>query len=353
MLKWPALKWMKALTILLLLFLNGYLFYRLLPLLGTVLHFFLRVAFPFAVAGIIAYLLHPLIKRLSVMGVPRTIAILGVYVLFFSMAGLLLFKGGPAFIHELRGLNDEFVRYQKMYQSQVDHVYGSTPEAVHDQVNKALARIQHATGRFADRLMDWCTGFIQSLFTLIIIPFLAFYFLKDSEKIKRGALHLIPRKWRNQWTGLFTEMDQSIGLYIRGQLTVCAILAVLASIGLWILKVRYPIVFGVFIGLTDLIPYFGPLIGAAPAVLMAATQSFYAVIGVVLMIFLIQFLEGNVIEPLVVGKSVDIHPLYIMLSLGVGGEIAGIVGMLLAIPCFIVIRIGFIHMKKRLRVIDK
>lgn len=347
MLKWPALQWIKILSVILLFFLNGYLFYRLLPFLTNVLHFFLRVAFPFAAAGIIAYLLHPLVRRCSKIGIPRTVAILGIYLLFFGAAGFLLFKGGPAFMHELRGLNDEFANYQAIYQKNIDQVYGSTPEAVHDQVNKALARVQNGLSSMSDRAMDWCSGFIQSLFTLFIIPFLAFYFLKDSDRIKNGALHLIPRKWRQQTVGLFSEMDRSIGDYVRGQLTVCGILAIMASAGLWLLKVRYPIVFGIFIGATDLIPYFGPLIGAAPAVLMAATQSVYTVAGVIVLILLIQFLEGNVVEPLVVGKSVDIHPLYIMLSLGVGGEVAGIVGMLLAIPCFIMVRTCFTHIKKR------
>ncbi|TGA99535.1 AI-2E family transporter [Sporolactobacillus shoreae] len=351
--KWPALQWMKVLTIILLLFLNGYLFYRLIPMLSSVFQFILRVAFPFAAAGIIAYLLHPLVNRISRMGIPRTIAILGIYAVFFGVAGLVLFKGGPVFIHEVRGLNQEFSKYEAIYQSNVDHVYGSTPEAVHDQVNKGLARIRQGFGTMGDRIMDWCSGLIQSLFTLFIIPFLAFYFLKDAERIKQGMLHLIPRRWRSQTTGVLSEMDHSIGDYIRGQLTVCAILAVMASLGLWILKVPYPIVFGIFIGATDLIPYFGPLIGAAPAVLMAATQSMYSVIGVILLILLIQFLEGNVVEPFVVGKSVNIHPLYIMLSLGIGGELAGIVGMLLAIPCFIVIRTTFRHLRGRLWRIDK
>lgn len=347
--KWPALQWMKVLTIILLLFLNGYLFYRLLPMLSVLAQFIVRVAFPFAAAAVIAYLLHPLVGRISRVGLPRTVAILGIYALFFGLVALILFKGGPIFIHEIRGLNNEFSKYEAIYQSNIDHVYGSTPEAAHDQVNKALARIRQGFGNMSDRVMDWCSGLIQSLFTLFIIPFLAFYFLKDADRIKKGALYLIPKKWRSQTAAMLAEMDRSIGDYIRGQLTVCAILAVMASLGLWILKVPYPIVFGIFIGATDLIPYFGPLIGAAPAILMAATQSMYSVIGVILMILLIQFLEGNVIEPFVVGKSVDIHPLYIMLSLGIGGELAGIIGMLLAIPCFIVIRTCFHHLKGRFR----
>jgi Predicted permease len=351
--KWTALQWMKILLIILLLFLNGYLFYRLIPMLSVLLLFVLRVLFPFATAGVVAYLLHPLVNRLIRSGFNRSVAILAIYAVFFGLVGFALFKGGPVFIHEISGLNKEFSKYEHMYQTNIDHVYGATPEAVHDQVNKALARIRGSLAGLSDRVMDWCSGLIQSLFTLVIIPFLAFYFLKDADRIKQGALHLVPEKWRGRTASLLAEMDRSIGEYIRGQLTVCAVLAVMASIGLWLLKVPYPIVFGLFIGATDLIPYFGPLIGAAPALLMAVTQSVYTVFGVIVMILLIQFLEGNVIEPLIVGKSADIHPLYIMLSLGIGGEVAGIVGMLLAIPAFIVIRTCFRHLKQKRHLIDK
>ncbi|MFT8318336.1 MAG: AI-2E family transporter [Sporolactobacillus sp.] len=345
--KWSAVQWMKVLTIILLLFLNGYLFYRLLPFIGVITGFVLRVLFPFAVAGVIAYLLHPIVRRLHQAGMPRTLAILGIYVLFFGAAVFLFYKGGPIFMHELKGLDDDFAKYHRLYDQNLDHIYGSTPEAAHDQVNKALVRIQHSLAGISDRVLDWCSGLIQSLFTLLIIPFLAFYFLKDEDRILRGALHLVPAKWRERTAALCIEMDRSIGDYIRGQLIVCGILAIMGSLGLWLLKIPYPIVFGFFIGITDLIPYFGPIIGALPAALIAATQSIYAVLGVVLMILLIQFLESNVVEPLVVGKSVDIHPLYIMLSLGIGGELAGIVGMLLAIPCFIIVRTCFHHLRDR------
>ncbi|MCO7175632.1 AI-2E family transporter [Sporolactobacillus kofuensis] len=351
--KWTALHWMKGLSIALLLFLNGYLFYRLLPLLGVVLGFIAKVAIPFIAAAIIAYLLHPLVGRIQRMGLPRTVAILSLYVLFFGSVGLAIYKGGPILVHELRGLDEHFSNYEKLYQTNLAHIYGATPEAVHDQVNEALSRLRHSLAKTAERTMDWCSGVIRSFFTLLIIPFLSFYLLKDSAKIMKNVLLIVPRRWRKQTAELLAEMDRSIGKYIRGQLTVCAILAVMASIGLWILKVPYPILFGLFIGSTDLIPYFGPFIGAAPAVLIAATKSFYAMAGVILMIVLIQFLEGSVIEPLVVGKSAEIHPLYIMLAIGVGSELAGIVGMLLAIPCFIILRTCWRHLNERFRIIDK
>lgn len=351
--KWTALQWMKILLIILLLFLNGYLFYRLLPFIGSVTHFLMHIAIPFFAAAIISYLLHPLVGRVQRLGLHRTMAILVIYAVFFSIVGFAIYKGGPVLLHELRSLDHEITNYQQLYESNLDRVYTSTPEAVHDQVNEALVRIKHSLNKMGKGIIDWCSNVIRSFLTLLLIPFLSFYMLKDAALIKKNILLLVPKKWRKQTADLCAEMDQSIGMYIRGQLTVCGILAVMATIGLWILKVPYPMVFGLFIGATDLIPYFGPFIGAAPAVLVAATKSFYAMSGVILMIILIQFLEGSVIEPIVVGKSAEIHPLYIMLAVGAGGELAGIVGMLLAIPCFIIIRTCLRHLNERFRIIDK
>ncbi|MFT8870954.1 MAG: AI-2E family transporter [Sporolactobacillus sp.] len=345
--RWSALQWMKGLTVILLLFLNGYLFYRLLPLLGVVAGFLLRVLLPFAVAAAIAYLLHPLVRRLRAIGLPCTVAILMIYAAFFSACALLVYKGLPVLMHELQGLSRHFTEYEHMYQTKVDHLYGATPEAVHDHVNRVLLRFQHTLSAVIERFVDWLSMVVRSFFTLMIIPFLSFYFLKDAGPILKGILHLVPLRWQTQVSTLGKELDRSIGNYVRGQLTVCGILAVMGTLGLWLLHIPYPLVFGFFIGLTDLIPYFGPFIGAAPAVLVAATQSLPQAAGVVVMIIMIQFLEGNVVEPLIIGRSVNIHPLYIMLSLGIGGEMAGIVGMLLAVPSFIVIRTCFQEYSKR------
>jgi len=354
MMKWTAIQWLKTLTILLLVFLNGYLFYKLMPFIGGLLHFVLKVLFPFIIAAMIAYLLHPIVERLSREGMPRVLAILIIYALFFGITGVALFKGVPVFLSELRGFDDEIASYAAMYHNQMDHLYHTTPEVTHDHFNRVIAKAELGLKHFIGKIVAFLTWMFQSFFTLLIIPFLAFYFLKDVNGIKKGCSRLVPRKWRKEAIDLFRDMDQSLGSYIRGQLYVCAILSVIAAGGLWLLKVPYPLIFGTFIGATDIIPYFGPLIGAVPVVLLAATISVRTVIFVLLLVGLVQLLEGNVVEPLIVGKTVDIHPVYIMLSLTIGGELAGVIGMLFAVPIFVVGRVFIHHLRDRYGgVIDK
>ncbi|MBM7645859.1 putative PurR-regulated permease PerM [Scopulibacillus daqui] len=351
--QWSAIDWLKRLTILLLVFLNGYLFYKLLPFLNQVFDFIAAVLFPFVSAALIAYLLHPLIEKAHSKGLPRTLAILIVYLVFFVLTGYGLVKGMPAMIDELKDFGDQIPKYVAFYHERINDVYHSTPEAVHDHFNGVLNLLERRMNRLVKGVIGSITWVFQSFFSLLMIPLLAFYFLKDFEGIKKGLWILTPRKWRVPGRTLLFAIDDQLGKYIRGQLYVCAILAVIAFVGLSFLKVKYALLLSIFVGLTDIIPYFGPIIGAIPAVFMATTVSVKTTIFVLVLILLLQFLEGHIIGPLIVGKSVDIHPAYIMFSIIIGGEIAGVAGMLFAVPIFVTIRVIIRYIRNRHQEIDK
>lgn len=353
MTKWSALEWIKRLTILMLIFLNGYLLYKLIPFLDSIFHFIITVLFPFIVAALIAYLFHPLVEKCHHKGVPRSLAILVIYLLFFGLTGYGLFKGMPPLIHQLRSFDDEIPKYAAMYHHHLNDVYQSTPEAVHNHVNGILAKVGQGINHLIKKIISVVTWIFQSFFTLLIIPFLSFYFLKDFERVKKGISAITPKRWHQPGKALFHEIDDSLGKYIRGQLYVCLLLAVLAFFGLWLLKVPYPLMLSIFIGITDIIPYFGPLIGAIPVVFMAATMSLKKIILVLVLVGILQLLEGNVIGPLIVGKSVDVHPVYIMLSLLIGAEIGGVIGMLFAVPVFVILRVITRHIRGHYAGIDK
>ena len=120
---------------------------------------------------------------------------------------------------------------------------------------------------------------------------------------------------------------------------------------------KYPLVLGTIIGITNVIPYFGPIIGAIPAMIIAATMSGKMVMTVVIIVLVLQFLEGNVLSPLIVGKSLHMHPLFIMLALLAGGELGGITGMILSIPILAVLKViilhARVHFRKKAPLIDK
>jgi predicted PurR-regulated permease PerM len=184
---------------------------------------------------------------------------------------------------------------------------------------------------------------LEKVFVYLLIPFIVFYLLKDMKSMHRGVLMLIPGAYRGRVSRILHDIDAALGQYIRGQLTVCFILGILTYIGYKIIGLPYAGVLAVFAGITDVIPYIGPFLGAAPAILIALTVSWKIAVLTIAINLLIQFLEGNVVSPLVVGKTLHLHPLLIILAVTVGGEVAGITGLIFAVPLVAVGKVIFQH----------
>lgn len=168
---------------------------------------------------------------------------------------------------------------------------------------------------------------------------------------------MTPKKWRKQGRAFVRDVDASLGGYIRGQIIVCAVIGLISSLLFWVVGMQYPLLLGAIIGITNVIPYFGPIIGAIPAVIIAATMSVKMVLIIAVIVLVLQFLEGNILSPLIVGKSLHMHPLFIMLALLAGGEIGGITGMVLSIPILAVLKVfvlhARVHFRKKPPLIDK
>jgi predicted PurR-regulated permease PerM len=176
------------------------------------------------------------------------------------------------------------------------------------------------------------------------VPFLAFYILKDFQLIEKTVLAIVPKEKRKQVITLLVDIDTALGNYIRGQLLVCMIIGILAYAGYWMIGMPYALLLACLVAIFNIIPYLGPFFGAAPAIILASTISLKMVLMVAVVNTVCQILEGNVISPQVVGRSLNMHPLLIIFALLVGGELAGVVGLILAVPCFAVIKVVLQHL---------
>ncbi len=353
-----ALEWLKRLSVLLLIFINLWFVFKLWPYARQFFAATLHVMSPFLIAFLIAYLLHPLVQHLHRRGMPRAVAILVIYILFFGLSGYAVIKGTPMLLTQLSNLSEHIPKFTVFYQDKVNHFYSATahlPEQVHTHFNHLLAQAENVLNDVLARVMNSIQGLVTSVFTIFLIPFVAFYLLKDIKKISEWIERHTPETWRKPGKQLLHEIDQSLGSYIRGQFLVCVAVGLAAFLGLWIFKVPYSGVLGFFVGITDIIPFFGAAIGAIPAVLVALTISVNKVIIVLAVITVVQSLEGNLFSPLIVGKSVHLHPIIIMFSLIVGGELGGILGMLVAIPVFVTLRevVAFWIRQKNKRKLEK
>jgi len=316
------------------------------PMLLSVYGFLKAVLAPFLVAMIISYTLNPIVNLLHDRKVPRTAAVLLIYAVFVSALIVVLMNVIPMFMNQVEELNEHMPDLTMRAQGMVDHFNNNNvlPEAVRDGINRSLASLEkQIEHRIADFLNN-IGAVVNVLFIAMIVPFLAFYMMKDLDVFERAALQYVPRARRKHAVRMLKDIDAALGSYIRGQLIVSVCVGALAYVGYLIIGMPYPLLMAAFVSLFDIIPYLGPFFGALPALIMATTISWKMVLLVVVVNMICQNLESNVISPQVVGKSMKMHPLTIILVLLVGGELAGVVGMILAVPFYAAMRVVVQHL---------
>ncbi len=341
------IKWLLRITILLLGLLSVFVFLKLYSVWAPFFTMFKAILIPFLISAFITYLLHPIIEKLHRTGVPRSISILIIYFLFFGLIGYGFYRGVPVLITQLRDLSENFPQFTLTYNMWIDSIHDQTdswPIGIHDRIDDLFAKTEEWVAITIEKVINSLKSLFDYMLLIAIIPFLVFYMLKDYDQIKRAGWYMTPRKWRSETIQFLKDIDRSLGNYIRGQLFVCLIIGTLAFISLWFFHVKYPLILGLLIGATNIIPYFGPVIGAVPALIIAATMSTKTVIVVIVIILSLQFIEGNILGPLIVGKSLHMHPIIIMLALLAGGEIGGVVGLMLAVPVIVILKVMIIHM---------
>lgn len=305
------------------------------------------------IALALAYLLNPLVRRLERLKLPRLPSVL----LVFTLALIGIFGGMTLLVlaikSELANVQLNIPSYaQKLYnlvpnelkvQLQID-----TPEKIAQQLNQLSLQFRSVAVDIAKPLLGWLqraltstVGLILNLLGYLIIPIYLFYLLTDMPLLVAWLKELPPLRFRERLGLLFGEFDTVLGGFVRGQLLVCAILAVLYSIGLWLVGIDLAIAIGTLAGAAFIIPYVGTILGIVLSMGMALLK-FHDLLHPLLClgwICLVQALEGTVITPKVVGNTVGLHPLMAIVALLIGGQLLGIAGMLLAIPSAAILKV--------------
>ena len=329
----------------------------LLLLLWTVAGAVRHVLFLFLVALLIALLLNPLVRGLGRAWIPRGPAVALVYLAFAAAVALAVLALATVVVQETRSAAHR-----------VDNYF--TVESGHPKRTGAeqdLARFQHFLDRhhlssvhvqrrgekflnqvgtkdvqkYTSKALRWAEGAGVAVVTLLFDGFLvivvSIYMLLDMQRLTEAIDRRFPPHGRG---GLIVRMEQAVASYVKGQLLLSLIIGVSSGLGLWILGLvglmphggRYAAAFGAWAGVTELIPYIGPWLGAAPPVLYALVQHPLSALWVTLLFLGIQQLEGHVVVPNVMGRSLRLHPLLVIFGLLAGGEIYGFPGILVALP---------------------
>ncbi|MEH7156979.1 AI-2E family transporter [Neobacillus drentensis] len=345
------MKWYYRIGFLLLLLIAIYVFLKIRFVWMPILRVVAIVVFPFAIGGFITYLLHPIVEKLHQKGLHRGLAIFIIYILFFGGIGLGVYKGVPAIIDQIKDLSESAPVLAEQYRGWIETLQSHTrewPDGLQTRIEDGIDAFEKKLDSLLTVIVNILVSFLNSALLMMVIPFIAFYMLKDFPLIKRTLWYLTPKQWRKKGTLFLKDVDESLGSYIRGQLLVCMIIGGVSALLFWMFHLKYPLILGLIVGITNVIPYFGPIIGAVPAVIIAATSSGKLVLVTLVIVFGLQFLEGNILSPLIVGKSLHMHPLIIMLALTAGGEVGGILGLIVAVPVLVVIKVAIIHAKNHL-----
>jgi predicted PurR-regulated permease PerM len=290
---------------------------------------------PFLISVIIAYLLNPLVHQLHRRGVPRGISIVIIYIVFFLFITVLLINMIPLFIDQLRELSEKLPALIEQVEKWMNDFHQNKrflPLAVRNAVDSNLTALEGKTTASISKILERAGVAVEGMAGAFVIPFLVFYMLKDVKGIERTVIAFFPKNNRTGIVRLIRSVDEALGNYIRGQLLVAFLVGVLAYVGYLIIKMPYGVLLALIVAVTNIIPYVGPFIGAAPAILLAFTVSPMMALKVLIVNLVIQQLEGNVISPLLIGRSLKLHPMLIIFALLLGGEMFGMMGLILCIP---------------------
>lgn len=302
------------------------------------------IFFSFILAVTLTYLLNPVVSALEEKGVPRVLAIMVAYAALVIIAGSLILYGMPHVIRQLNQMVDvvpEYTEQVKEFSQSIQKQYARAgiPEAIRNVIEERISWIEQSLLELARRTAEGLTGIAGYIFNIVLAPILAFYLLKDVELFKEKAVRAIPSRWRDDMLTLGSEVHRVLNRFIRGYMTVSLIVGGLTWLAMSILGVEFPIMLGLFAGLTQIIPYFGPVIGALPAIALGLLTSRWLALKVIIAFFIIQQLEGSVISPKILGDQVGLHPLFVILVLLAGGQLFGLMGMILAVPVAAVLKV--------------
>ena len=307
------------------------LFFVALWYLGSVL-------LPFLLGGAVAYFLDPLADRLERLGLSRVLATMVISIAATVLVVLVVLAVIPVLVQQLSGLITAaptlVAEFQAFLILRFPELSDST-SVMRTTLDQIALALQARGATLAQGLVSSVFGVMSWLFFIVVVPVVAFYLLMDWDKLVARIDDLLPRDHAPVIRKLAHEVDNALAGLVRGQVSVCLTLAVYYASGLVLAGLQFGLVIGAIAGAMTVIPYIGALIGGALAMGFALYQFWgdWVAIGIVGGVFAFgQFMEGNVLTPRLVGKSVGLHPVWLMFALSLFGGIFGIAGMLVAVP---------------------
>lgn len=349
-------KAVSVLVIILLVLLN----LLLLPKVSFIFHplaaFFDVMGVPLIMAGVLYYLLNPLIDWMETKNIPRAGGIAIVFVVIIGLLAWGIATLIPIIREQIMSLLDNWQNYLSSFIAQIDSFFQSDLLAqLQMQLTGEDDGISTSITDQADEVVGTTVTGIGSVFgilsttvlAVITTPFILFYLMKDGHHLPYHIMKFVPSKMREHTYLLLREMNLQISQYIRGQLLVAFFVGLMFWIGFSIIGLEYALTLGIMAGALNLIPFLGSFIAFIPIVIIALVlHSPIMLVKVLIVFFIEQTLEGRVIQPLILGSNLNIHPVTIIAVLLTAGNLFGIPGVILGIPAYAVSKVIIVHLFK-------
>ncbi len=313
-----------------------------LTIIGTIL----KVLAPLFIGFIVAWLLYPLTKKLNEFGIKKDLAALLVYFAFVALIISFFSFLIPTLYDQL---NDLILAFPSIFDSLkkiIENSFNNLSSLKIVDVKELQANVFNGienwiisfTTSLPNLLLRFFAGLFSRLGTVIIGLMVGLYMLIDFDSINQHLIKVIPRKAKKETNQLINNITVELRKYVNGMMVVTFIIFVTSSIIFAIIGLKAPILFGVLCGITNLIPYIGPYIGGSAAAIVGFSQSSLIGILIIASTVVIQAIESMIIQPLIMGKTMKLHPAAIILGLLVFGHFFGIIGMVLATPSLALIK---------------
>ncbi len=311
---------------------------------------FIVILFPFVkdvlimfiIAWLLSVLLSPVVDFLESKGLKRGWAILIVMILILALVGFTFSLIIPGIIRTVEAMTSKL-------QSNVITEFSMKIEAFFEKnfnnaelARNVTARLNEIGVNLLNSLGEFFKNVGAFLASMVIVPVITFFLIKDSRRFKRAVISKVPNKYFELSLNILHKVENQVGKYIQGQAIDALIVGLLSTLGLFLINIRFdnPVPYFVFIGmlagLANMIPYVGPVVGAVPALATAIINNpdnlGLVLLWIVIMFVLVQAIDNAFVSPLVVSKSVNMHPLVVIVVVIIGGNIAGAIGMLFAVP---------------------
>ncbi|MBO0411045.1 AI-2E family transporter [Enterococcus hulanensis] len=324
-----------------------FVFYHVRFIFTPLLIIFKTVFAPILLALILYYLLDPIVNYFDKKGVKRIYSILGIVVALLLLIGAFSVWAVPKIYSQTANLVNDFPQHVDNFnsalqnlvagtvlESPIEEIFGSLEDVVFQVINTlsdSLGDIQ----RFVGDLFSTVSGFFIILFTS---PIITFFLLKDARQFHSYFLKLLPPKFRNDSNELGAILNSQVGDYLKGQFIVALANGLIVFVGFLVIGMPYGLPLALLVTITSIIPYIGPFIAFVPCAVIALLHSFQMLVGLIIVWIIEQILNGNVIEPKVLGDQLKVHPVTIVLVLLVMGNLFGLFGLVFGIPTYTIFK---------------